>query len=341
MAKDSKFLAFDFGAESGRALLGIIENNKLRLQEIHRFPNTPVSILGHLHWDTLRQFFDIKQGLRLALQETGGEIDGIGVDTWGVDFGLLGDDGELLGNPFHYRDSRTDGMMEEVFKVVPREEVFRNTGIQFMQFNSLYQLAAMVKGGSTSLRCASKLLFIPDLFNYWLTGEQVSEFSIASTSQCYDMRKGDWAKGMLEKLGIPTHILPEVVQPGTVIGSLSQSLVDEMGVGKGIPVIAPACHDTGSAVAAVPASSENHAYLSSGTWSLLGVELEQPLINEIALARNFTNEGGICSTIRFLHNIMGLWIVQECRRTWLNAGEEVSYAELAEMASRPKVLHPS
>ena len=332
MAKSSKLLAFDFGAESGRALLGTIEDKKLRLQEIHRFPNTPVRVLGHLHWDILRLFHEIKQGLRIALQETGGEIDGIGIDTWGVDFGLLDHNGELLGNPFHYRDEHTNGVMDEVFKVVPRREVFERTGIQFLQFNSLYQLYAIAKSGSPALKYASTLLMIPDLFNYWLTGRKVGEFSNATTTQCYDPRTGDWAQDMLTKLGIPTHILPDLVMPGTTIGPLAKSLVNELGGGQGIDVIAPATHDTGSAVVAVPATGENHAYISSGTWSLMGVELKQPLINQESYNKDFTNEGGIEGTFRFLRNIMGLWIVQECRRTWLNAGEDVSYAELTQMA---------
>ena len=334
MAKDSKFLAFDLGAESGRALLGIIEKDKIRLQEVHRFPNTPVITLGSLHWDPLRQFSEIKQGLKIALQETAGDIDGIGVDTWGVDFGLIGEDGELLGNPFHYRDSRTDGMMDELFKVVPKKEVFETAGTQFMQLNTLYQLYAMVKGNSTALKAASLLLMMPDLFNYWLTGEKVGEFSIASTSQCYDPRKGDWARDMLTRLGIPHKIMPKIVAPGTVIGPLHQSLVDEMGSGKGVPVIATACHDTASAVAAVPATGEGHAYLSSGTWSLMGVEIKTSLINDMALEKNFTNEAGVAGTFRFLHNIMGLWIVQECKRTWAAAGEDLSYGELTNMAGQ-------
>lgn len=336
MAKDSKFLAFDFGAESGRALLGIIENNKLRFQEIHRFPSSNVRILGHIHWDILRLFHEVKHGLKIALQQTDGKIDGIGVDTWGVDFGLIGEDGELLGNPFHYRDERTNGMMEEVFKIVPKEEVFENTGIQFMQLNTLYQLYAMVKSNSAALRSASTLLFMPDLLNYWLTGKKVSDFSIASTSQCYDPRKKVWANEMLEKLGIPSHIMPEVVEPGTTIGPLAKSLVAEMGLGEGIPVIAPAGHDTGSAVAAVPATNEDFAFLSSGTWSLMGAEIKEPIINEKVLAANFTNEGGVSNTIRFLHNIMGLWIVQECRRTWLSRGEDLNYAEITKMAAESK-----
>lgn len=332
MARDSRFLAFDFGAESGRALLGVISGRKLALHEVHRFPNVSVTTLGHMHWNVLQQFQDIKQGLRLALQETAGELDGIGVDTWGVDFGLLGEDGELLAIPSHYRDSRTDAMPDEVFGIVPWEEVFEVTGIQLMQLNTLYQLYAMVKSGSTALKHASRLLMMPDLFNYWLTGRQVGEFTIATTSQCFDPRRGDWARPMLERLGIPTDMLPEIVKPGTTVGPLHESLVAELGSGRGVPVFAPGCHDTASAVASVPATGTGHAYLSSGTWSLMGVETKEPMITEKARSRNFTNEGGVADTFRFLHNIMGLWIVQECRRTWLNAGEELSYADLTEMA---------
>ena len=334
MARDSKFLAFDFGAESGRALLCTLKDGKLDLREMHRFTHSAVTTLGHMHWDVLQQFENIKHGLKAALQETDGKIDGIGVDTWGVDFGLLGEDGELLAIPSHYRDSRTDGMMEEVFKIVPRETVFERTGIQFMQLNTLYQLYSMVKSNSTALKRASKFLLMPDLFHYWLTGKQVSEFSIATTTQCYDPRKGDWARDMLTSLGIPTDMMPDIVQPGTTIGPLAQSLVSELGAGDGVPVIAPAAHDTGSAVAAVPAEGNNHAYISSGTWSLMGVEINRPLINEQSLAMSFTNEGGVDGTYRFLRNIMGLWLVQECRRTWTAEGDEVSYADLATMAEQ-------
>ncbi len=332
MATDSKFLAFDFGAESGRALLCSIKDGKIELNEIHRFTHSPVKTLGHLHWNVLEQFANIKHGLKLALQEAGGCVDGIGIDTWGVDFGLIGEDGELLAVPSHYRDTRTDGMMEEVFKIVPREEVFERTGIQFLQFNTLYQLFSMVKSNSTALKHATKMLMMPDLFNYWLTGEQVGEFSIATTSQCYDPRKGDWARGMLEKLGIQTGMLPKIVQPGTVIGTLHDSLVSEIGIGAGVKVIAPAGHDTGSAVAAVPATGQGHVYISSGTWSLMGVEIDEPMINEQSLAMSFTNEGGVGGKYRFLKNIMGLWLVQECRRTWAAAGEEISYSDLTKMA---------
>ncbi|MDH7601201.1 MAG: rhamnulokinase family protein [Armatimonadota bacterium] len=332
MARDSKFLAIDFGAESGRALLGIIKDNRLELREVHRFPNGPVNVLGHLHWDVLKQFSDIKQGIKLALRETDGAIDGIGVDTWGVDFGLLGEDGELVMIPYHYRDSRTNGMMEKVFQKVPRRQIFERTGIQFMQLNTIFQLYAMVDSGSPALRCASTLLMMPDLFNYWLTGEKLSEFSIATTSMLYDPTAGGWATDLAEALGIPPHIFPPIVQPGTLIGPLHESIAAELGAGEGIPVVAPATHDTGSAVAAVPATGEGHVYLSSGTWSLMGVEVQKPLINEASYQKNYTNEGGVCGTFRFLKNIMGLWIVQECRRTWAAEGEEISYADLTAMA---------
>lgn len=329
---DKRFLAFDFGAESGRALLGTISGGKVALDEMHRFPNVPVKTLGAMHWDALRLFGEIKHGLRQALAQTNGKIDGIGIDTWGVDFGLIGSDGELLGNPFHYRDERTVDMMEEAFAIASRERIYDRTGIQFMPFNTLFQLMAMVRAGSPALASASKLLLMPDLFNYWLTGKQLSEFSIATTTQCYNPRKGDWASDMLSELGIPTKMLPEIVQPGTTIGPLTKSLIDELGAGDGISVIAPATHDTGSAVAAVPASGTGHAYISSGTWSLMGVEVKEPLINEESLAAQFTNEGGVAGTFRFLKNIMGLWLVQECRRTWMAAGEDISYTDLTLMA---------
>ncbi len=332
MGEESRFLAFDFGAESGRALLGRLADGRLRLDEIHRFPNGPVRTLGGLHWDVLRLFADIKHGLKQALVETDGRIDGIGIDTWGVDFALIGSDGEILGNPFHYRDERTNGMLDEACRLAGREHIYDKTGIQFLPFNTLYQMLAMVKTGSPALKSASGMLLMADLFNYWLTGKQVCEFSNATTTQFYNPRQGTWAKDLLLELDIPTHILPQIVQPGTVIGPLDERLVAELGSGSGVPVIAPATHDTGSAVAAVPAEGDSHAYISSGTWSLMGVEIREPLINEQSLAMSFTNEGGVAGTFRFLRNIMGLWLVQECRRTWLAAGEDVSYADLAAMA---------
>jgi rhamnulokinase len=328
------FLAFDLGAESGRAVLGTLENGRLALQEKHRFANPTGRMNGHLHWNLLAQWEELKTGLKNCAG--GVPISGIGVDTWGVDFGLIGRVGNVLGNPYHYRDTRTDGMMERTFAKVPREKVFEATGIQFMQLNTLYQLMAMREASSQALDIAETLLFMPDLFNFLFTGVRKAEFSIASTSQMYDPRKRDWARPMLEQLGIPTRILPEIIPSGTVLGPLSKDVADECGVGP-IPVIATAGHDTASAVAAVPATpGESWCYISSGTWSLMGVELDEPVINEKSLRYNYTNEGGVGGTIRFLKNIMGLWLVQECRRHFKKEGYDHSYAELTQMAGRAK-----
>jgi len=326
------FLAFDLGAESGRGMLGQFDGKRIQLSEVHRFPNGPVYLPDGMHWDVLRLWTEIKQSMRLIAREHGGELAGIGLDTWGVDFGLFDRDGALVSNPYHYRDGRTDGMLEEAFRRVPREEIFERTGIQFMALNSLYQLLSMVVNHSPALDVAKTFLTMPDLFNYWLTGRKVCEFSIATTTQCYDPRQGDWARSMLEKMGIPTHIFPEVVPPGTALGALSPSVAEEVGLGD-VPVVAPTCHDTGSAVAAVPAKGSDFAWISSGTWSIIGAELPEPVINEHSLAFNLTNEGGACGTFRFSRNIMGLWLVQECRRSWARQGEEFSYAELTHMAA--------
>jgi len=306
-------LALDLGAESGRAILGSLDRGRLSMQEIHRFANGPIRLPDGIHWDAIRLFSEIKTGLRLAREKVGPSgLASAGLDTWGVDFGLLDSHGDLLGNPFHYRDNRTDGMVEKAFEMVGRETIFNATGIQFMQLNSLFQLLALKLGQSPALAAAQTFLTMPDLLNYWLTGRQVSEFSIASTTQCYDPRARDWARPLLEKLGIPTHIFPPIVSPGTILGDLLPWVAEETGL-SGIKLIAPASHDTGSAIAAVPASNQDFAYLSSGTWSLLGAELPTPLINQQTLELNVTNEGGVDGTIRFLKNIIGLWM---CR----NAG---------------------
>jgi len=335
----TKFLAFDLGAESGRAVVGHLEDDRLRLEEIHRFPNGPVRVLDSLHWDVLRLWTEIKQGLALAAKAYGPALTAIGLDTWGVDFGLLAADDTLLGNPYHYRDSRTEGVMEKAFQIVPRPEIYERTGIQFMQLNSLYQLFAMARSGAATLSGARTFLNMPDLLNFWLTGRQASEFTIATTSQCYDPRAGDWAGDMLEKLGIPARIFGEMVQPGTVLDNLRTSVAVETGA-PAIPVIASASHDTASAVAAVPATGRDYIYLSSGTWSLMGVELDEPIITAQSLAYDFTNEGGVAGTFRFLKNIMGLWLVQECRREWARSGESFSYDELTKMAAKAPAFGP-
>jgi rhamnulokinase len=329
---DVQFLALDLGAESGRGVLGRFDGERIALSDVHRFPNGPVRLLNSMHWDALRLFSEMQEALGRAAEEAGADLVGMGVDTWGVDFGLLGAGDVLLGNPYHYRDERTVGMVEEVCRRVPRAEVFAYSGIQFMELNTLFQLYSMARARSPLLEMAETLLMMPDLFNLWFTGEKVSEFSIATTTQFYDPRKGDWALEMLDRLDIPTHFLTPIVPPGHKLGPLLKPIADVTGA-KGVTVIAPAGHDTGSAVAAVPAATPDYAYISSGTWSLMGIEIAEPIINERALEYNFTNEGGVCGTFRFLKNIMGLWLVQESRREWQRQGDDYSYDDITKMAS--------
>lgn len=326
------YLAFDLGAESGRAILGTISDEGLQLEELHRFPNIPVRLPTGLYWDTLRLFHEILEGLRIAARERNVKLSGVGVDTWGVDFALLGEDGALVDNPRHYRDPRNNGMLERTFAVVPRGEIFAQTGIQFMQLNTLYQLHAMKLAGSPALRVARTLLMMPDLFNYWLTGVKRAELTDASTTQFYNPVKKRWAYELLEALGLPTAILPEIVPSGALLGPLLPHVAEQTGAGE-VPVYATCCHDTASAVAAVPAEGRDWCYISSGTWSLMGVELAEPLINEGSLELNFTNEIGAEGRIRFLKNIAGLWLVQECRRAWALEGRDYSYEELANLAA--------
>jgi rhamnulokinase len=331
----SHYLGFDLGAESGRAMLGTLDSGRLAVEELHRFANTPVRVFDALYWDTLRLWHEIQRGLAIAGRERRLRLDGIGIDTWGVDFALLGADGALADNPRHYRDARTNGVMEKVFNVVPRAEVFAETGIQFMQLNSLYQFYALKLAGSPALEAARTLLFMPDLLNYWLTGVARAELTIASTSQFYDPRKKTWACDLLERLGLPTDILPEIVAPGTRLGPLLDSVARAAGLGA-VPVYATGCHDTASAVAAVPAEGTNWCYISSGTWSLMGAELDEPVINERVLAGNLTNEIGAAGKVRFLKNIAGLWLLQECRRAWALEGAEYTYDELVRLAGEAR-----
>ena len=340
------FVALDLGAESGRAVLGTLEDGRLTLEEKHRFANPTGRMRGTLCWNLMAQWEEIKTGLRKAAagdphdtEHRRPALHGVGVDTWGVDFGLLGADGDVLGNPVHYRDPRTEGMLEKAFALVPKERIFDATGVQFMRLNTLYQLLAMKEQKPHALEAAETLLLMPDLFNYLLTGERKAEFSIASTSQMYDPRKKAWATGLLAELGLPTKVLPEIVPSGTVIGQVARHVAEECNVGR-IPVIATAGHDTAAAVAAVPADPAAQpgewCYISSGTWSLMGVELDEPIVNAKSLAYNYTNEGGVGGTIRFLKNIMGLWLVQECRRQFAREGHDHSYSELTQMAARSR-----
>ncbi len=332
MAEIKKYIAVDLGAESGRVMLGAVSAEKLELEEIHRFSNGPIEDAGSLRWDFERLFSEIKQGIRKAAKHATAQLWGIGIDTWGVDFGLLDADGKLIENPYHYRDSQTNGMMEKAFEQISKREIYENTGIQFMQLNSLYQLLAMRRANSLALAKARNLVFIADLFSYFLCGRIFGEYTLASTSQFMDMRTGQWSAHLLSKLALPVQIMPKIVRPGTVIGQLSGRIGMELGCGP-IPVIAIGSHDTASAVVAVPALGDNWAYLSSGTWSLMGVELPKAIVDDKTFGYEFTNEGGVENTIRLLKNIMGLWLIQECRRQWQREGTDLSYAQIAEMAA--------
>lgn len=334
------FLAFDLGAESGRAVVGQFDDQGiLRMQEVHRFTNGPIQVIDSLHWDVLHLWNEIQIGLDKAAHAYPGQLNSIGLDTWGVDFGLLAKDDSLLGNPYHYRDSRTDGMMERAYARVPRAEIYHQTGIQFLQLNTLYQLLAMVESKSPLLEVADSLLMMPDLFNFWLSGQKATEFTNATTSQCYGAQNSGWAVDLLKKLAIPTHFFKEVIRPGTVLDTVRPMIAEQTGCGR-ISVVAPVTHDTGSAVAAVPAENPDYIYLSSGTWSLMGLEIKQPIITPDSLTADFTNEGGVEGTYRFLKNITGLWLVQECRRHWEKEGTRYSYDELTQMAADSPAFGP-
>lgn len=316
------YLAVDLGASSGRTIVGTLEEGRLSLKEINRFWNGPTEIHGTLYWDFVHLFRNVKEGIALSKKEFGEDLVSMGIDTWGVDFGLFDAEGALLCNPVHYRDSRTMGMFEKVFDRVPKAEVFEQTGIQFMELNTLYQLMALSLEDSPQYKSAEKLLFAPDLLNYWLTGNMAAERTFSSTSQFYNPTTKTWAYDLLEKLGIRTDLFADLVDPGTIVGDT-----------EGLPVVAVGSHDTACAFAAVPvAEGEQCAFLSSGTWSLLGTELFSPVINKASLAANFTNEVGVCDTIRFLKNLSGLWIIQELRRVWAEQGAEYTWDEMDEMA---------
>jgi rhamnulokinase len=337
MSEVRTYLAIDIGAESGRAILGSLNDKGLTLTETHRFSNGPVRLNDGLHWDVLELWSDIKHGI-IKSSKVNNKIDGIGLDTWAVDFALLDKNDGLLGNPFHYRDVRTDGMLEEAFKIMSRSEIFANSGIQFMQLNTLYQLIAAGRTNPALFDMAKTFLTIPDLFNFWLSGELTNEFTNATTTQCFDPQKRSWSANILNAFNIPTHLFQPVTDSGTRIGTLLPSLVEELNVSP-IPVIAPACHDTGSAVVAVPAIEKDFAWISSGTWSIMGVEADKPVINEKALEYNFTNEGGVFGTWRLSKNIMGLWLVQECRREWMRQGEEISFDALTQLAAESEAFY--
>jgi rhamnulokinase len=334
MVETKQYIAVDLGAESGRVMLGSLSQGKLTLEEIHRFGNGPINIDGSLRWDLDNLFAEVKAGIGKAVRQARGDIAGIGVDSWGVDFGLIDDKGQLVEQPYHYRDKRNDGMLEKAFELIPKREIYENTGLQFMQINSAYQLLSMRLADSPSLGKAKQLIFMADLLAYLLSGQAYGEYTLASTSQLMDMRMGQWSKRIFEGFSLSMGIMPRIVAPGTITGQLKKQIADELSCGQ-IPVIAVGSHDTASAVAAVPAEGDNNwAYFSCGTWSLIGVELAKPVINDKTFEYGFTNEGGVEGTIRLLKNVMGLWLVQECRRQWQKEGSDLSYAELTEMAKK-------
>ena len=328
-AQPNSYLAFDLGAESGRAVLARLQSGILTIQEIHRFPNEPVEYAGSLHWDVARIWFEIRKALA-GIESV--ELAGIGVDAWGVDYALLGERGELLQNPYHYRDRRTEGAVEEVLKKVSKEEIYRATGIQFMPINTLYQLFTAQRETPKILEAAKQLLTIPDLFNYWLTGNAFCEFTNATTTQMVDPVRRTWATELMQRLELPAHLPAPIVEPGSIIGTLMPGISVQSSLA-GATVIAPACHDTGSAVAAI-AARDGTAFLSSGTWSLLGTELDAPVMTSAALRLNFTNEGGVNGTTRLLKNVMGLWILQGCRQWWMARGQSHDYHHLMELAAQ-------
>ena len=324
-----RVLAFDFGASSGRAILGIFDGEKIELQEVHRFSNDPVKINGTVYWDVQRLFFEIKQGI-LKAKEAGG-FDSIGIDTWGVDFGLLRKDGTLVENPVHYRDARNDGMVEKATKYMSKERMYDITGIQFMDFNTIFQLLSLKENRPYILEEADKLLFMPDLLNYMLSGVKSTEFSIATTSQMVDLKTNDWSEEILDTFDINKNLLTDIAPTGAVIGQLSDEICEELGVPKA-DIVSVAAHDTQSAITATPCEFDDFAFISCGTWSLFGTEVKEPIINEASKKLNVTNEGGYDYTTAFLKNICGLWLIQESRRQWIREGKEYSYAELEKLA---------
>jgi len=325
------YLAFDLGASSGRAILGILEDKKLKLVEVHRFKNQMTRIHGSYYWNIYSLFDELKTGLKKCISEFGIQPDSIGVDTWGVDYSLVSASGQLIGLPFAYRDHRTDGIMDKFFKILPKNNTYLLSGIQFMQFNTLFQLFASKQENHSRLKIAESLLYTPDTLNYLFTGIKKNEYTISSTSQLLKPGKSEYESELLKAAGISESLVEEIIQPGTEVGRILPEIQEDTG-SKEIPCIAVASHDTASAIVSVPADSENWAYLSSGTWSLLGIESSVPLVSEKTLEMNFTNEGGVEGTTRFLKNIMGMWLIQECKRIW-DEEKEMHWQEIVDLSN--------
>ena len=329
-----RYVAFDFGAGSGRAVVGELnQKDQLKLSELHRFSNQTVELKNMLYWNTLSQYSEIKNGLRKFAARYSASPKAVGIDTWGVDFGLLDAKGRLIENSISYRDKRTDRLPEKLFKIIPREKLYGLTGIQIMQFNTVFQLFALSLSKDRALKAAKALLFTPDLLNYFLTGEKAAEFTIATTSQLYNPLSGKFEKKIFEKIGVDIKLMQKLVLPGKKLGKILPDISSETGLKSGVPVIAVASHDTGSAIAAIPAETANFVYISSGSWSLIGFETDKPCINENSVKYNITNEGGVEKTYRVLKNINGLWLIQEIRRMLLKK-KEYSFAELTKLAEK-------
>ena len=338
---EKAYLAIDMGASSGRHVVGRFDGEKIKLEEIFRFENEPVEVGGSLYWDLLGLWSNVKKGLRAA-GSLSQPITSVGVDTWGVDFGLLGRDDVLLGNPHHYRDSRTDNLMEKAFEICPKKRIFEKTGLQFMQFNTLYQLLAMKNSNSVLLETAESLLLMADVFHWLLTGVKCCEMTLASTSQFYNPVEKAWAADLLQEFGIPNHILETIAQPGANLGALRPTIREQSGLTA--DVVLPGSHDTASAVMAVPATSHagsrpDWCYISLGTWALMGIESPTPMVNDLVMQHGFTNEGGVGDTTRLLKNIAGMWVIQECRRRWNQDGRNLDWEDLNQMsAAAPSML---
>ncbi|WP_367319168.1 rhamnulokinase family protein [Streptomyces sp. HUAS ZL42] len=330
------YAAVDLGASSGRVMVGRVSPDSLEVTEAHRFPNRPVRVPEGLRWDVLALYAGVLDGLRAAGDHCGGRLDSVGIDSWAVDYGLLDADGALLGNPVHYRDARTEGVAEKVWATVPADELYAATGLQYAPFNTLYQLTAA--RGTRQLACAERLLLVPDLLTYWLTGEQGTELTNASTTQLIDPRTRDWSYGIAQRLGIDLGLFAPLRRPGDPAGVLRAEVLEETGLTGPVPVTAVGSHDTASAVAAVPATGERFAYICTGTWSLAGLELDAPVLSEESRAANFTNELGLDGTVRYLRNIMGLWLLQECVRAWGDPDLGVLLREAAEVPALRSVV---
>ena len=340
MGRAEHFAAVDLGASSGRVMLGRWDGARIVLEERHRFANGPVMVGGHRYWDALHLWDEIKAGLARSAERADGRIKGVGVDSWGVDFALLDRDDRLVGNPYHYRDRRTDGVPEFVYRRITQADLYAETGVQPMQINTLFQLVAMARVADPQLHIASRLLPIPNLFSHWLGGEPAAEYTHATTTQCLSARDRRWATGLLETLGIPPALFPPVAEPGTVLGTMRSDVSEEVGLTGPTSVFAVGCHDTASAVAAIPELGPHGAYISSGTWSLMGIETGGPIITDRSREAGFSNEGGVAGTTRVLKVIAGLWLIQECQRRWRHDGQDATWDELIASAEAAPPFGP-